>query len=85
MTQTHESELTELLKSSEERVNNTTEELDSTKVILQEVRGQLEEANDRLRAMEEDAGAEFRAKIRLLERKVADGTAKVHIDVYIYM
>lgn len=57
-------------------------ELSATRSNMEQVQSQLDEANDRLRAMEEDAGAEFRAKVRLLERKVSDGTNKVSVNYF---
>ena len=80
LTQTHETELYQTLTTSEERVKNLDSALSTTKEALQETQRQLEEANNRLRAMEEDAGAEFRSKVRLLERKLSDATNKVCYD-----
>ena len=58
-------------------VNNLETELTTTQSNMQQIQAQLDEANDRLRAMEEDAGAEFRDKVRVLERKVSDSKNKV--------
>ena len=71
------SESSEALKSSEERVKSLEEELGAANSELSQVRTELEEKNDKLRAMEEDAGAEFRGRIRLLDRKLADANSKV--------
>ena len=65
------------LTTSEERVKSLEVEVGVAQGELKEVQSELEEKEDRVRAMEEDAGAEFRSRIRMLERKVADGTAKV--------
>lgn len=79
--QMHENELLQNISSLEERSSGAESELVVTNKTLEEVKGQLEETKDRLRAMEDDAGAEFRSNIRILERKVADGNAKVTIRV----
>ena len=77
LAQTHETELTQSLATSEEKVKNLESALSTTQETLQETQCQLEEADSRLRAMEEDAGAEFRSKVRLLERKLSDANSKV--------
>ena len=76
-TQTHETELIQSLSLHKEMVNNLETELTTTQSNMQQIQAQLDEANDRLRAMEEDAGAEFRDKVRVLERKVSDSKNKV--------
>ena len=77
LAQTHETELTQSLATNEEKVKNLESTLSTTQETLQETQRQLEEADNRLRAMEEDAGAEFRSKVRLLERKLSDANSKV--------
>ena len=69
--------LTKSLSASDSKMAGLETELQEKNMALSEVKGQLEETQNRLMAMEEDAGAEFRSKVRLLERKLADATAKV--------
>ena len=83
--QSQESEHLQTISSLEERASNAESALSVSNGTLEEVRGQLEETKDRLRAMEEDAGAEFRSNIRILERKVTDGNSKVHVHVHVFV
>ena len=77
--QSRESEhcVKDALRDSQERNSMLDSQLTSTGARLAEVEEKLEEAGQRIKSMEDDAGAEFRDKIRLLERKLADAVAKV--------
>ena len=81
--QSRESEqcVKDALRDSQERESKLDSELTSTSAKLAEVEEQLEECGKRIKTLEDDAGGEFRAKIRLLERKLADAVAKVCVCV----
>lgn len=70
-------EIKEKLKETEERGISLQAELDGTKVELDDKLKELQEAKDRVLRLEQDAGSEFRGKIRLLERQLADHKVKV--------
>ena len=74
------------LRDSQERESMLDSQLTSTSAKLAETEEKLGEAIKRIKSMEDDAGAEFRNKIRLLERKLADAVAKVCLCVvWVYM
>lgn len=77
-----EQQVKDALRDSQERASKLGSQLTSTSAELEEAREKLEEAGERIKRMEEDAGAEFRNKIRLLERKLADSETQV-CDVYL--
>ena len=66
-----------VLKCSEERVKGFEEELQVATHDLSEVKSELAVKNNKLREMEEDAGAEFRSRIRVLNHRLADANNKV--------
>ena len=65
------------LKESEEQGASLQTELSTTKAELEGKLRELQEAKDRVFSLEQDAGGEFRGKIRLLERQLADHKGKV--------
>ena len=79
------SKLSDKLLVNEETIKSLTDDLQTKTSSLLDTKNQLEEAQDRLTAMEDDAGTEFRSKIRLLERKLSDANAKVIIYHMIYI
>ena len=66
----------ENLRASEQSVNTLSAELGETKKELQATHASLQEAKDRVIRLEQDPGNEFRQKIRLLERNLADSRDK---------
>lgn len=64
------------LKSSKEQIRSIEGELSSIRGELEATKTSLQEAKDRNLRLERDAGGEFRQKIRLLERNVADWKSK---------
>ena len=62
----------ETLRGCEENVKSLSGELGDAKSELEVTRKSLEEATDRAVRLEHDPGSEFRQKIRLLERNLAD-------------
>ena len=67
----------EKLKESEEQGASLQTELNATKAGLEDKLRELQEAKDRVFSLEQDAAGEFRGKIRLLERQLADQKGKV--------
>ena len=84
MTSQRDTSQTELTKS-QESVRQLEEELESTSNSLSRVTSELQESRDRVLAMEEDAGVEFRSKIRTLERQLSDATAKVLAHPFFFL
>ena len=78
-----EQQVKDVLRESQERESRLDSQLTSAGAKLAEVERKLEESVERVKCLEEDAGAEFRNKIRLLERKLADSVAKVRVDILI--
>ncbi len=77
-------EVSESKRETDECLTTVREELERVRIELADkassltrTASELEENNDRLLAMEEDAGVEFRSKIRTLERQLGDANAKV--------
>ena len=77
-------EVSESKRETEECLATVQEELERVRMELADKTSsltltvsELEENKDRLLAMEEDAGVEFRSKIRTLERQLGDSNAKV--------
>lgn len=67
----------EKLKESEEHGASLQTELNTTKADLEDKLRELQETKDRVCSLEQDAAGEFRSKIRLLERQLADQKGKV--------
>ena len=65
------------LKGSEEQGTSLQTELNNTKAELEEKLREVQETKDRVFSLEQDAAGEFRGKIRLLERQLADQKGKV--------
>ena len=65
------------LNTCEERVKGVEEELQLATRDLTEMKSELVVKNTKLREMEEDAGAEFRNRIRVLNHRLADANNKV--------
>ena len=66
----------ENLRSSEQSVSTLSAELSDAKKELQTTHTSLQEAKDRVIRLEQDPGNEFRQKIRLIERNLADSRDK---------
>ena len=66
-----------VLKDIQLQLKELQDELEIKTNSLTTTTNELQEKKDRLLAMEEDAGVEFKSKIRLLERQLADAKAKV--------
>lgn len=73
---TEHSTTQETLRTCEERMNGLSGELREAKSELQVTQKSLEEATDRAVHLEHDPGSEYRQKIRLLERNLADSNDK---------
>ena len=71
------SDVKEKLKETEEKGASLQVELNGTKAELEDRLRELHETKDRVINLEQDAGGEFRGKIRLLERQLADQKGKV--------
>jgi chromosome segregation ATPase len=64
------------LKESEEQGASLQAGLNTTKAELEDNLRELQETKDRVFSLEQDAAGEFRGKIRLLERQLADQKGK---------
>ena len=64
------------LQTSEEQVKTLTNELAAARTELVATTTELDASRDRVLQLEEDAGAVFRRKIRLLERNLADSKTR---------
>ena len=64
------------MRASEQSVSTLSAELSDTKKELQTTHTSLQEAKDRVIRLEQDPGNEFRQKIRLIERNLADSRDK---------
>ncbi len=73
----------ETLMTTQKELKELRDEFETKTNSLTNVTNELQEKKDRLLAIEEDAGLEFRSKIRLLERKLADADSKVDDDMWI--
>lgn len=73
---TEHSTTQETLRTCEERMNGLSGELREARSELQVTQKSLEEATDRAVHLEHDPGSEYRQKIRLLERNLADSNDK---------
>ena len=71
------SDIKDKLKESEEQCSSFQAELNTAKAELEEKLKELQETKDRIFSLEQDAAGEFRGKIRLLERQLADQKGKV--------
>ena len=64
------------LGGATKRIHALSEELASVQTLLEESTAELEASKDRVVRLEQDAGSEFRTKLRLLERKLADSASQ---------
>ena len=71
------SDIKDKLKESEGQGASLQTELTTTRAELEGKLRELQETKDRVFSLEQDAAGEFRGKIRLLERQLADQKGKV--------